>query len=77
MTPRQVLLVILATALMSISIFSAARKQLFPEAHAESAGDMELHRSDQLFAEDYQRRQAVALEKIASEMSRMRREKCR
>lgn len=66
MRPKQVLLIMVATALMSVALFSAARKQLFPEAHAQVGQTIE-------------ERQVIALEKMASEMGRMRRDgiKCR
>lgn len=66
MRPKQVLLVMVATALMSVALFSAARKQLFPEAHAQVGQTIE-------------ERQVIALETIASEMGRVRRDgvKCR
>ena len=56
--------VVLVIGAMSIALFSAARKQLFPEAQAQEAPSL-------------QERQVQALETIASEMSRMRRGKCR
>ena len=63
---KQMILVIAVTALMAFALGSAFRKHVLPEAHAQVGQTIE-------------ERQTIALEKIASELGRMRRDgiKCR